>query len=275
MAGLHAVAPSRAHAEDQQCNVTEPCSDDGTGGSGGYGGGGGGGGTGGDWGDQDGSGGTAKDQGAGGDASEPGASGDASYPDAGDGVDDRDGMWDEPPAVPETGPPESDPANPGQGSQSSGTQRTTVPSIWTWIETWVIGGPGGGAIEPDAISGADLHFDYTQPCAMERASMLRAPEGSAEELRATHAYNVCLLRLAPSPVIEGRVDPHGGAQLAGPGAAAAAQQATAAVRQLHAATAQARAATWAAMKAMERASRAAPTGHGRAPRKHRVSKPRG
>ena len=242
VAGLHAVVPSRAHAEDQQCNVTEPCSDDGTGGGGGYGGGGGDtGGTGGDpgngWGDPVDTGGSGADPGNG----------------WGDPSDTGDTVTQGPGGNPAPGSSSSDPFQPWEDGPI-----VEPPTETPQPEEHIDNGPG---------SPGGSEFDPLHPCQAQLEAFTKA-RGDAALDSAHQKWVECKA--------EHRFDPHPTARVDSPApgltgpVAAVTQQTTQARVQLHAASLAARAATLAAMKAAARAGQQA----GRASARRAPSKPK-
>jgi hypothetical protein len=246
VAGLHAVAPARAHAEDQQCDVTEPCSDDGTGG-GGYGGGGSG--TGGDWGDT-GGGGDWGDTGGGGDWGDTGGGGDW-----GDTGGDPGNGWGDPS---DTGGDPGDTWDTGGDLPDGATVRDANPQQTDREDPM----PPEDPIPPDdpmppedpLDTGAIRTRGPVDPgevCAAERDALLVAPRNSAAEAHALSELFACLdwatASTAGAPGSAGSV----------PRAAVPTPQMTQAHGQLQAANLAARAATQAAMRAAVKAEQQA------------------
>jgi hypothetical protein len=252
VAGLHAVAPSRAHAMDNDgtCGGEVCVTDDGSGGVGGgtgYGDTGGG-----DWGDT-----------GGGDWGDPStgnpSAGDpsAADPSAGDS-DDTGGFgdyWGD-----RSVPPDQD-----QGDNRSSDSVDTTPA---GVEDPSQGRtddpmPPEKPPEADAISGADSATYNFGPCGAEYLAWVRAPQGSESEDMATVEYDACIARMSHTD-ITGRIETPGGPAGTGPVAmTAAAQQTTQARVQLHAANLAARAATQAAMSAAAKAEQQAGRGSAR------------
>jgi hypothetical protein len=273
--GLHVVAPSRAHAMDNDgtCGGEVCVTDDGSGGVGGGSGYGDTGGTGGDWGDTGGGGYTGGDSGNGwGDPSDTGGDpgngwGDPSDTgDTGDTGGDPGNGWGDPSDTGDTG----DQGPSGNPAPSS----TSTDPFQPWEDGPIVEPPAETPPPPQeehidngpgAPDGSD--FDPLHPCQAQLEALIKARGDEALDA-ADRKLVECMAEHRSDPHITARVAPPAPG-LTGPVATAAQQTAQARV-QLHAAKVAAHTATLAAMKAAAKAEQQA----GRASARRAPAKPK-